>query len=56
MIDKTGKRVYNSRMLPLPKTVEEYNKLKESGMMWEFFPRFTGDFETDINEETTKDN
>jgi hypothetical protein len=28
-------------------TKQEYNKLKESGMMWELYPECTGDYETD---------
>jgi len=29
-------------------TREQYDKLKDSGMMWEMHPEFTGDYETDI--------
>ena len=29
-----------------------YEKLKSSGMMWEFYPEFTGDFQTDIPQTT----
>ncbi len=31
---------------------KEYEKLKASGMMWEFYPEFTGDFQTDIPKTT----
>lgn len=30
-------------------TREEYDKLKASGMMWEIFPRFTGNYGEDMN-------
>lgn len=31
-------------------TLNEYNKLKESGMMWELHPGFTGVYEYDLRE------
>lgn len=33
------------------KTKEDYEKLKSSGMMWEWFPDFTGVYEKDIPQE-----
>ena len=31
-------------------TLDEYNKLKESGMMWELHPGFTGVYDYDLRE------
>lgn len=33
---------------PLTHTREQYEKLKASGMMWEIFPNFTGNYEEDV--------
>ena len=32
----------------LPVTEKAYNNVKASGMMWEYFPEFIGNFEEDI--------
>lgn len=38
----------------LPMTRDDYERLKASGMMWEIFPKFTGDYDKDIISQNMK--
>jgi hypothetical protein len=39
----------------MPMTRCDYDKLKSSGMMWEIYPEFTGDYDEDINMQNKTD-
>lgn len=38
----------------LPMTRDDYERLKASGIMWEIFPEFTGDYDKDIISQNAK--
>jgi hypothetical protein len=40
----------------IPMSLDDYEKLKASGMMWKIYPEFTGNYEVDIHSENVEDN
>jgi hypothetical protein len=38
----------------LPMSRDDYEQLKASGMMWEIYPEFTGNYEVDIHSHNAR--
>lgn len=52
-VDDKYSKILEHRKLPMNRT--DYEKLKLSGIMWEIYPDFTGDYDKDILSQNSQD-